>query len=130
MRTAVVVAVVMVIGTVFVASAWARSLPSGGIAGRVYIGPMHPVRHTLPGLDGDEIPYSAVMAVYDADDTHEITRVRSDEHGDFRFALGPGLYLLRPLQEDQPFPKAKAQLVLVRERVYTDTIVLYDLDTP
>lgn len=130
-RAAVAVAVVLVVvWTVSVASAWAHAGADGGITGRVYIGPLNPIRHTLPGLDGDEAAYSATLVVSDAAGEHEVARVRSNDHGDFRLVLPPGLYLLRPLQEQDPFPRAKAQLVEVRERAFTDTIVLYDLHTP
>lgn len=125
---ATVAAVLLVTGAVFVAAAYARSLgQTGGISGRVYVGPLDPIRHTLPGLDGDEMPYQATIAVDDEDGTQEITRVRSDEHGEFRVALAPGLYLLRPLEETQPFPLAKPMLVRVDAGAYTDTMILYDL---
>jgi hypothetical protein len=127
-RVAAIVATVLLIaGAVFVASAWARAEVPGGVSGRVYVGPLSAVRHTTPGLDGDEIAYQATIVIRDKDDTFEITRVRSDEHGEFRVVLPPGLYTLRPLEETMPFPKARPIRVQVAAHTFTDVTVLYDL---
>ena len=127
-RTAAVVAVsLVVVGMLSAASAWGRSTPAGGIAGRIYVGPLQPARHTLPGLDGDEAPYQATVVVRDAASLDEVARVRSDEHGDFRVTLAPGLYELDPLTETDPFPRARSIVVEVTRGDYTDALVLYDL---
>jgi hypothetical protein len=128
LRAAGLIAVALLIaGSVFVASAWARSLAVSGITGHVLIGPLAPTRHTLPGLDGDEAPYAATIVVYDIDGSRELTRVRSDERGRFRIVLEPGLYLLRPLQQERPFPMAKSMRVSVERDAFTDVTVLYDI---
>jgi hypothetical protein len=123
---AIVAAVLLIAGSVFAASAWARSFTVSGIVGHVLVGPLSPVRHTLPGVDGDEAAYSATVIVYDADGEHEVTRVRSDAAGEFRIVLEPGMYTLRPLPEQQPFPLAKPVVVQVQRGEFTDISLLYD----
>lgn len=121
-----VAAVLLIAGSVFAATAWARSLTAGGIVGTVLVGPLAPVRTTMVGVDGDEAAYPATLVLYDADGVREVARVRSDERGEFRVVLPPGLYLLRPLPETEPFPLAKQMRVQVARGEFTDITVLYD----
>jgi hypothetical protein len=127
----VAVLVALVALAIAATGAWGRtSTPTSGISGHVYAGPLEPSRHTMPGLDGDESPYAATLLVRSVEGLSVVGTVRSDDHGAFSVALSPGLYLLVPLPEQQPFPSARPMTVAVSADTYTEVLVLYDMWAP
>jgi hypothetical protein len=124
-RVAAVAAVIVVAGALATGAAWARGNGSG-IVGKVYVGPLSPVRHSIVGMDGDEAPYAATIIVTAQDGSKQVTRVRSDDRGEFRLVLPPGMYELDPQPTSEPFPFARRYRVRVERGAYTDVVVLYD----
>jgi hypothetical protein len=92
-----------------------------GIAGQVIIRPIRPHETTrTPNLN----PYQATVHVADPSG-HLVTTFQSDAGGNFRVALPPGTYVLRP-QSPGLYPRASEQTVVVPSNGFTQLRIIYD----
>jgi len=92
-----------------------------GILGQVTIGPVQP--HATLGTS-NKVPYEATVQVLDSSGK-PVTTFRSDAAGNFRVALPPGQYVLRP-QSSGPYPRASEQTVIVSPNGFTRVLIMYD----
>ena len=92
-----------------------------GIAGQVSIRPVRP--HATIGAP-NVTPYQAKLDVLDASG-HQVTSVETDPNGNFRIALPPGKYTLRP-QSPGPYPRASEQTVVVSPKSFAQVRVVFD----
>lgn len=93
----------------------------GGITGQVSIRPVRP--HATIGVP-NLAPYRAKLEVLDSNG-NMVSRVETDANGNFRIALPPGKYLLRP-QSSGPYPRASEQTVVVPPKSFAQVRVVYD----
>jgi hypothetical protein len=92
-----------------------------GISGQVTIRPVRP--HEIAGVR-DSNPYEATIQVLDQSG-QPVTTLRSDADGNFRVALPPGQYVLRP-QSPGFYPRASEQTVVVSPHSFTQVRINYD----
>jgi hypothetical protein len=92
-----------------------------GITGQVSIRPVRP--HATVGAP-NVTPYHAKIEVLDSNG-HPVTSVETDPSGNFRIALPPGKYVLRP-QSTGPYPRASEQTVVVSPKSFAQVRVVYD----
>jgi hypothetical protein len=96
------------------------------LEGSVRIGPVCNFVWTTPGRCTDR-PYSATVAVQNADGSQQLTQVTSDDTGSFQISLDPGTYLIVPLPPaGRTRPNAAAQLVTLTAGANTTISILYD----
>jgi len=92
-----------------------------GIEGHIQIGPVRSVeRSGVP----NSMPYQATVTVLDGQG-HTVTTVTSDAQGNFRLALAPGTYTLRP-ESPARYPRASTRSVVVTPRRFTRVDIVYD----
>jgi hypothetical protein len=97
-----------------------------GIEGIVVISPVRPGPIRV-GEARSESPYQTTLAVYDANDNHEIARTESGADGRFRIKLPPGLYVIGPPRDTQKrFPRAGEQSVTVKNNQFTHVKISFD----
>ncbi len=92
-----------------------------GIAGQVSIRPVRP--HETIGVP-NVTPYQAKLAVFDQSGG-QVATVETDPDGNFRIALPPGKYVLRP-ESPALYPRAAEQTVIVSPKSFTRVRVVYD----
>jgi carboxypeptidase family protein len=92
-----------------------------GIEGHVEIRPVRSVERL--GVPNAE-PYQATVAVVDAQG-NEVTRFTSDAQGNFRVALPPGRYVLRPESAGR-YPRASTQSVVIAPHRFSQVDIVYD----
>jgi hypothetical protein len=92
-----------------------------GIAGQVIIRPSRP--HETAGTPNWNT-YQATIHVLDPGG-QPVTTFQSDAGGNFRVALPPGKYVLRP-QSPGPYPRASEQTVVVSPAGFTQVRIIYD----
>jgi hypothetical protein len=96
----------------------------GGISGLVMLGPTCPV--VREGVDCPLKPYQATMSVLN-DRGKVVLQFETDEQGEFRVALAPGEYTLRPESpEGLPYPFADQIDFTVAPGAFTRLSVIYD----
>ena len=93
------------------------------IVGFVYLGKSPDIRNVKPSHDR---PYQATLNILDSKQKR-IKQIQTDEEGNFRIQLKPGIYTIEPVSENpnQP-PRSEAQTVTVEPGKFTETIFLYD----
>jgi hypothetical protein len=91
-----------------------------GIVGQVTIRPVRP--HETAGVPNWN-PYQATIQVLDPSG-RALTTFQSDADGNFRVALPPGKYVLRP-QSPGPYPRASEQTVVVSPAGFTSVRINY-----
>src|SRR5574341_2052806 len=94
---------------------------TSGIAGQVSLRPVRPVERKCVT---NQRPYQAQITVLDATG-REVAVVDSDAAGQFRIALPPGMYVLRP-ESSGLYPRASEQQVEVGENRVTRVEIVYD----
>jgi Carboxypeptidase regulatory-like domain len=92
-----------------------------GIAGQVSIRPVRP--HETIGVP-NVTPYQAKLTVFDQSGG-QVATVETDPDGNFRIALPPGKYVLRP-ESPALYPRAAEQTVIVPPKSFTRVRVVYD----
>jgi hypothetical protein len=92
-----------------------------GISGQVTIRPVRP--HATLGTP-NVASYEATVQVLDLSG-QPVTTFRSDTAGNFRVALPPGQYVLRP-QSPGLYPRASEQTVIVSPNGFTHVLITYD----
>jgi hypothetical protein len=92
-----------------------------GITGQVSIRPVRP--HATIGVP-NLAPYQAKVEVLDPSG-RTVTSFESEPSGNFRVALPPGKYVLRP-QSSGAYPRVSEQTVVVSPKSFTQVQVIYD----
>ena len=92
-----------------------------GITGQVSIRPVQP--HATIGAP-TLAPYQTKLDVLDANG-NPVTSFETDASGNFRIALPPGKYILRP-QTSGPYPRASQQTVVVPPKSFAQVRIVYD----
>jgi hypothetical protein len=92
-----------------------------GISGQVTIRPVRP--HATLGTP-NAAPYEATVQVLSSTG-QPVATFRSDATGNFRVALLPGQYVLRP-QSPGLYPRASEQTVVVSPNGFTQVLITYD----
>ena len=64
------------------------------------------------------------LSIWDANGT-PVTSFETDASGNFRIALPPGKYILRP-QTSGPYPRASQQTVVVPPKTFAQVRIVYD----
>ena len=92
-----------------------------GIEGHIEIRPVRSVERAGSSNSG---PYQATLTVLDGQG-NTVTTVTSDAQGNFRLALPPGTYTVRP-ESPARYPRASTRSVVVAPRAFTRVDVIYD----
>lgn len=92
-----------------------------GISGQVTIRPVRP--HATLGTP-NAAPYEATVQVLSSSG-QPVATFQSDAAGNFRVALPPGQYVLRP-QSPGLYPRASEQTVIVSPDGFTHVLITYD----
>jgi hypothetical protein len=92
-----------------------------GITGQVNIRPVRP--HATLGVS-NLAPYQAKLEVSDTSG-HVMANVDTDANGQFRVALPPGTYILKPLSPGT-YPRASEQTIVVSPKKFSPVTVTYD----
>jgi hypothetical protein len=93
-----------------------------GIEGQAVIGPQCPVQ--VKGTECPDQPYPTTITILD-EQGGEVTRVQTDEKGQFHVPLPPGTYTLKP-EAGNPLPTANEQTVTVKGGEFTRVGISYD----
>ena len=98
---------------------------TSGVYGKILAGPTCPI--VILGQEDkcQSKPVEAMIIVSTSNSTSEITRARSDKDGNFRIALEPGTYLLKPAPTNS-YLGSKPQIVTVQEAKFTQVNLSYD----
>lgn len=91
-----------------------------GIEGHIEIRPVRSVER--PGVPSSA-PYQATVTVLDGQG-NTVTTFTTDAQGNFRRALPPGTYTLRP-ESPARYPRASTRSVVVAPRAFTRVDIVY-----
>jgi hypothetical protein len=92
-----------------------------GIRGQVNIRPVRP--HATLGTP-NFAPYQTKLEVSDGSG-HVVANIETDGNGQFRKALPPGTYILKPLSPG-PYPRATEQTIVVSPGKFSQVTITYD----
>lgn len=99
--------------------------PDSGVEGIVLLGPQCPV--VREGTPCPDEPFAVDIEVMRAGSTNVIATTRSGDDGRFRIALGPGDYVLDPVEiGDRPFPRGGPVEVTVRADEFAEVTITLD----
>ncbi|GEM_PF-2518706 len=100
---------------------------SGGIQGKVLLGPICPVMREPPEEQCADRLFETDLVLTTSDGTRIVRRFSSDERGEFRVSLPPGLYLIRSAPGGPAMLScSKGEIIEVKVNVYTETTVYCD----
>lgn len=100
---------------------------NSGIVGKVSLGPLSPVVR-----EGDKTPNEkpypeATILIKDSEGRKTIKQFKSDEKGEFKVSLSPGVYRLEPLTpKGQILPIGSSQVIEVKPAEFTNVTITYD----
>ncbi len=98
-----------------------ESALDSGIEGHIEI---RPVRSVERAGVSNSVPYEATVTVLDGQG-NTVNTFTSDAQGNFRIALPPGPYTLRP-ESPARYPRASTRSVVVAPRTFTRVDIIYD----
>ena len=104
-----------------------ENIGSGGIQGKVLLGPICPVMREPPEEQCADRLFETGLVLTTSDGARIVKRFSSDAKGEFRVSLPPGLYLIRSAPGGPIMPScSKGEVVEVKLNVYTETTVYCD----
>lgn len=100
---------------------------NSGIVGKVLLGPISPVVREGDKMPNEKLYPHATILVKDSEGRKTITQFTSDENGEFKINLSPGVYKLEPqTPKGSALPIGSSQTVEIKPGGFTNVTINYD----